>query len=63
MATKPGHLRPLLERDVRSERCHELQLNKFLRATSYLNGGTGLLRYVTTGYMEPSSHYLGNWEP
>ena len=23
----------------------------------------GLLGYVTIGYIEPSSHYLGNWSP
>ena len=31
------------------------------RAPSYLN--SRLLGYVTIGYIEPSSHYLGNWSP
>ena len=31
------------------------------RAPNYLN--SRLLGYVTIGYMEPSSHYLGNWSP
>ena len=31
------------------------------RAPSYLN--SGLLGCVTIGYIEPSSHYLGNWSP
>ena len=31
------------------------------RAPSYLN--SRLLGYVTIGYIEPSSHYLGNWPP
>ena len=30
-------------------------------APSYLN--SRLLGYVTIRYIEPSSHYLGNWEP
>ena len=33
----------------------------FARAPSYLN--SRLLGYVTTGYIEPSSHSLGNWSP
>ena len=31
------------------------------RPPSYLN--SGLLGYVTIGYIEPRTHYLGNWEP
>ena len=31
------------------------------RAPSYLN--SRLLGYVTMGYIEASSHYLGNWSP
>ena len=31
------------------------------RAPSHLN--SRLLGYVTIGYIEPSSHYLGNWSP
>ena len=30
-------------------------------SSSYLN--SRLLGYVTIGYIEPSSHYLGNWSP
>ena len=33
----------------------------FPRAPSFLN--SRLLGYVTIGYIEPSSHYLGNWCP
>ena len=31
------------------------------RAPSYLNSRS--LGYVTIGYIEPSSYYLGNWSP
>ena len=31
------------------------------RAPSYLN--SGLLGYVTIGYLGPRTHYLGNWSP
>ena len=31
------------------------------RAPSYLN--SKLLAYVTIGYIEPRTHYLGNWSP
>ena len=31
------------------------------RAPSYLN--SRLLGYVTIGYIEPRTHYLGNWSP
>ena len=31
------------------------------RAPGYLN--SRLLGCVTIGYLEPSSHYLGNWSP
>ena len=32
-----------------------------LRASSYLN--TRLRGYVTRGYIEPRTHYVGNWSP
>ena len=35
--------------------------SKIFEASSYLN--SRLLDYVTIGYIEPRSHYLGNWEP
>ena len=38
-----------------------LPSSKRSRVSSYLN--SRLLDYVTIGYIEPSSHYLGNWEP
>ena len=31
------------------------------RAPSYLN--SRLLGYVTIGYVEPGTHYVGNWSP
>ena len=31
------------------------------RASSYLN--SRLLGYVTIGYIEPRTRYLGNWSP
>ena len=38
-----------------------MRLVGFRRALRYLN--SRLLGYVLVGYIEPNSHYLGNWSP
>ena len=46
---------------VLSREYGNIQFCIYPRAPSYLS--SRLLGYVTIGYIEPSSHYLGYWSP
>ena len=37
------------------------RISYYPRAPSYIN--SRFLGYVTIGYIEPGTHYLGSWEP
>ena len=44
-----------------NEKTTKVAPSLYPKAPTYLN--SRLLGYVTTGYIGPSSHYLGNWSP